>query len=150
MAGARPGCQNNDRSALSSGQLVEQRLRLLQIARVKPFGEPAVDRSEQIAGLIPLALVAPEPGETGGGAQLEASRPLLPRDGDGGKEGFLRWRCIGRRAFDKSSPRMRCNSASDHCSPVDCPSARKRSSSPMAISKFPAKRAQIRTIEGLP
>ena len=40
---------------LSSGQLVEQGLGLLQIERVEAFGEPAVDRSEQIAGLIPLA-----------------------------------------------------------------------------------------------
>ena len=42
---------------LSSGQLVKQRLRLFQIERVKPFGEPAVDRSEKLAGLIPLALM---------------------------------------------------------------------------------------------
>jgi hypothetical protein len=27
----------------------------------KPFGEPAVDRREQITGLFPPALVAPEP-----------------------------------------------------------------------------------------
>jgi hypothetical protein len=39
----------------SSGQLVEQRLRLPQIERVEAFGEPAVDRSEKIAGLILLA-----------------------------------------------------------------------------------------------
>jgi hypothetical protein len=30
-----------------SCQLIKQRLRLFQIARVKPFGEPAVDRSEK-------------------------------------------------------------------------------------------------------
>jgi hypothetical protein len=34
---------------------------LLQIARVEAFGKPTVDRSEKIAGLIPLALIAPEP-----------------------------------------------------------------------------------------
>ena len=33
----------------------------LQIERVEALGEPAVDRSEKIAGLIPLALIAPEP-----------------------------------------------------------------------------------------
>jgi hypothetical protein len=43
----------------SRRQSVEQRLSLFQIARVKPFGEPAVDRSEKLASLIPLALVAP-------------------------------------------------------------------------------------------
>jgi hypothetical protein len=39
-------------------QLLEQRLRLLQIERVETFGEPAADRSKKIAGLIPLALIA--------------------------------------------------------------------------------------------
>jgi hypothetical protein len=46
---------------LSSGQFVEQGLSLFQIESVKAFGEPAVDRSEKIAGLIPLALIAPRP-----------------------------------------------------------------------------------------
>ena len=46
---------------LSCGQLVEQNLGLFQVERVKPFGEPAVDRSEKLASLVPLALVAPEP-----------------------------------------------------------------------------------------
>jgi hypothetical protein len=44
-----------------SRQLVKQRLRFLQIERVEAFGEPLVDRSEKIAGLIPLTLIAPEP-----------------------------------------------------------------------------------------
>ena len=42
-------------------QLVEQSLGLLQIERVEALGEPAVDRSEKIAGLIALALIALEP-----------------------------------------------------------------------------------------
>jgi hypothetical protein len=42
------------------GQLVEQSLGLLQIERVEAFGEPAVDRSEQIAGLVSLPLIAPQ------------------------------------------------------------------------------------------
>jgi hypothetical protein len=46
---------------LSCGQLVEQNLGLFQVERVKPFGKPAVDRSEKLASLVPLALVAPEP-----------------------------------------------------------------------------------------
>jgi hypothetical protein len=33
----------------------EQRLGLFQIERVEAFGEPAVDRSEKLAGLIRLA-----------------------------------------------------------------------------------------------
>ena len=51
--------------ARSRRQLVEQRLRLLQIERVEALGEPAVDRSEKLASLIPLALIAPEARETG-------------------------------------------------------------------------------------
>ena len=43
----------------SRRQLVEQRLGLFQIERVEAFGEPALDRGEQIASLIPLALIAP-------------------------------------------------------------------------------------------
>ena len=41
---------------VSGRQLFEQRLRLLQIERVKPFSEPAVNRSEQFARLLHLAL----------------------------------------------------------------------------------------------
>ena len=71
---AKPECLRNEQSQIStkpsSGQLVEQRLSLLQIARVKPFGEPAVDRSEKLASLIPLALIAPEPCHAHGGAQF--------------------------------------------------------------------------------
>ena len=45
----------------SGGQLVEQRSSFFQIARVKPFGEPTVDRSEKLASFIPLPVIAPEP-----------------------------------------------------------------------------------------
>jgi hypothetical protein len=41
-------------------QCIEQRLRLLQIARIEPFGEPPVNRREQFARLLYLTLVAPE------------------------------------------------------------------------------------------
>jgi hypothetical protein len=44
--------------AWSGVQLIEQRLRLFQIERVEAFSEPAVDRSEKIAGLIRLTLIA--------------------------------------------------------------------------------------------
>jgi hypothetical protein len=57
MAGARQGCRKNERSSLSSDQLVEQCPGLFQIERVVPFCKPAVDRSEKIARLIPLPLV---------------------------------------------------------------------------------------------
>ena len=38
-------------------KLLQQRLSLFQIERVEAFGEPAVDRSEKIVGLIPLEQV---------------------------------------------------------------------------------------------
>jgi hypothetical protein len=45
----------------SRRQLAQERLRPLQVARVKTLGEPSVDRSEKIESLIPLALTAPQP-----------------------------------------------------------------------------------------
>jgi hypothetical protein len=42
-------------------RFVEQRLRLVQIARVEALGEPSVDRSKKVTGLITLALIAPDP-----------------------------------------------------------------------------------------
>ena len=44
---------------LSGVQLIEQRLGLLQVQRVKALGEPVVDRREKIVGLVPLPLIAP-------------------------------------------------------------------------------------------
>ena len=49
-------------------QLLQQDLSLLQIARVKPLGEPVVHRSEKLVGLLTLALIAPDTREIGGGA----------------------------------------------------------------------------------
>jgi hypothetical protein len=57
--------------AFSSCQLIEQRLSLLQIARVMAFCEPTVDRSEKLASLLPLPLIAPEPRHAHCRAQLE-------------------------------------------------------------------------------
>src|SRR5215831_20528079 len=51
--------------ANASSQLVEQRLGFLQNRRVETFGEPAVNRGEEIAGFIVLALVKPEASEAG-------------------------------------------------------------------------------------
>ena len=42
-------------------QFREKGLRVLQIPGVKAFGKPAIDWSEKVAGLLPLALIAPEP-----------------------------------------------------------------------------------------
>ena len=47
----------------SSRQLIEQRLRLHQVGRIETFGEPAVDRREDVAGFSVAALVAAKPCE---------------------------------------------------------------------------------------
>ena len=102
----------------SSSQLVEQRLCLFQIARVKPFSEPAVDRSEKLASLIPLALIAPEPRHAHCGAEFPGFGLLLTRDCERALEISLRFR--GSRSGDLSaiSPAMRLTSASNHLSLV--------------------------------
>ena len=41
-----------------------QRFGLLQVRRVKPFGEPVIDRSQQIVRFLPLALLLPQPAQT--------------------------------------------------------------------------------------
>jgi hypothetical protein len=51
-------------------QRLQQRLRLLQIARVEAFGEPAVDWSERFARLLRLPLIPPEPRHAHGGAEF--------------------------------------------------------------------------------
>src|SRR4051794_8201958 len=48
-----------------SCQLIEQRLRVLQVWRIKAFGKPAIDRCKQILGFRALALVTPQSGEAG-------------------------------------------------------------------------------------
>src|SRR5262249_22773841 len=63
-------------------QCVEQRFRLLQIARVEALSEPAVHRSEQFASLLHLALVTPKAGEAHGGAEFPGLCLLLTGDGE--------------------------------------------------------------------
>jgi hypothetical protein len=66
----------------SCRQLVEQRLGLFQVERIKAFGEPAVDRREKLASLPPLALIAPEPRHAHRGTQFQGLCLLLARDGE--------------------------------------------------------------------
>jgi hypothetical protein len=61
----------------SCGQLLQQPLRLLQIARVKPLREPPVNRSQQFARFAHLALVAPEACEAYGSAEFPGFGLLL-------------------------------------------------------------------------
>jgi hypothetical protein len=81
---AKTGSRGAFQLALS-GQVIEQCLRLFQIKRVDPFGEPAVDRSKKLASLLPLALRTPETREAHCGAKchsgsLTARWRLAPRE----------------------------------------------------------------------
>src|SRR5215471_5184763 len=44
----------------SGGHLVEQRLRLLQVDRIKPFSKPTIYRSKKSASFLPHPLVVPK------------------------------------------------------------------------------------------
>ena len=53
-------------------QLLQQRLRLLQITCIEPLRKPPVNRSQQFVRLLHLALVAPETHEAHCGAKFPA------------------------------------------------------------------------------
>jgi len=61
-------------------QFVEQGLCVFQIGGVEAFGEPAIDRREQVAGCGGPALVAAQPAETYYGAQFPELGLLLAGD----------------------------------------------------------------------
>src|SRR5262245_43659463 len=52
-------------------QGVQQRLGLLEVGGVKALGEPAVDRRQQRARFVPLALLLPQAAEAHSSAQLQ-------------------------------------------------------------------------------
>ena len=57
-------------------ELFQQRLRLLEVGRVKALGEPAIDRRQQRVGFRALALLLPEARQAHGSAQLQRFRLL--------------------------------------------------------------------------
>ena len=66
---------------VGSHQFVEQRPRLLKVRRGEAFGEPVVNRREQVVGFGMAAQVAPQPGEAGRGTHFQSlaccSRAML-------------------------------------------------------------------------
>src|SRR5262249_23124544 len=86
------------RIARSCCQLVDQSLGLLQVQRIEPSGEPAVDGGEKILGFTVLTLTAPEPGEVGGGAQFPYLRVLSARDRNSAAKACFRLRLSDPRA----------------------------------------------------
>ena len=81
----------------SRHQLLQQRLRFLQIARVEALRKPPVNRSQQFARLLHLALVAPETREAHGGAEFPGLCLLLAGDGESALELGLCLRVIPLR-----------------------------------------------------
>src|SRR5215467_6848445 len=84
-----------------SRQLVQQRLRFLEVLRVETHGEPAVDRREKIAGFGALALVAPEAGEAGGDTEFPQLGALAPSDRE---RGAITLFCCGPIAKGEQQP----------------------------------------------
>src|SRR5439155_2071541 len=71
-------------------QVLQQRLRVHQVARGEAFGEPGVERREEGAGGVALTLALPEPRQASGGAQLERLGLLPTCDLQGVAEERLR------------------------------------------------------------
>jgi hypothetical protein len=78
--------KGDSRGAGRSGKLLQQRLGLLEICRIKALGEPAVNRCEQLVGFGALALPLPQPSQAHGRPQLQGFRPLTPSDVEGSLE----------------------------------------------------------------
>jgi len=73
--------QDVEREAYNLGpQLFQQHLSVLQASSVKPLGEPAIDRHQEITRGVPLTLLLPQTREAHGGAQLQGFRLLATSD----------------------------------------------------------------------
>src|SRR2546422_7366399 len=68
---------------LVSSQFFQQCLGLLQVFGIKPFGEPAVDLGQQLAGFVLLVLTPPQSTQTHHRSQLQRLGTLVARNLDG-------------------------------------------------------------------
>src|SRR5215467_9211754 len=66
-----------DGADFALAQLVEQRLRALEVLRPKTLDEPVIDGSEKLVGFAAAAEIAAESGEADGGAQFPELGLLL-------------------------------------------------------------------------
>ena len=66
-----------------SRQLLQQRLRILQVSRIKALGEPVVDWCQEVMGFLAFALLLPESSETGCGTEFPGFGLLVLGDTDG-------------------------------------------------------------------
>src|SRR5262245_50426126 len=79
----RATCHKRERTALSSRERLQQRLRLLEVGGVKALGEPAIDCRQQFVRLGALALLLPQAAQAHGGAQLPGLGLLAAGNGQG-------------------------------------------------------------------
>ena len=75
-------------------QLLQQRLRVFQVERVEAFRKPAIDWSQQFAGLLQFPLIAPEPSHAHRGAQFSRFCLLLTRNFERPVEIFFGFRDV--------------------------------------------------------
>src|SRR5215510_6243658 len=75
-------------TATLSTEILQQRLGLVQIHCLKTLGEPAVDRCQEFAGLVPFTLLLPQPCQARGRAQLQRHRLLVA----GHRQGLVKTR----------------------------------------------------------
>src|SRR5262249_18794995 len=81
-------------AGLALGQRLQQGLGVLEVRCVEPFGEPTVDRRQQLVGFGALTLVLPQPTEAHAGPQLPRSVLLAAGYGEGLLEAGFRLRCV--------------------------------------------------------
>src|SRR5262249_10069246 len=72
--------------------------------RVETFAEPIIDRSKKIAGLIPPALIAPQPRHAYRSAQFPGLRLLRPRNRERALEILFSFRHIRLRQQQRDFP----------------------------------------------
>ena len=67
----------HERKVSALRQRLQQRLSLLEVSRIKPFGEPAVDRCQEGMGFLAFALLLPEPSQAGGSTEFPGFGVLM-------------------------------------------------------------------------
>ena len=77
-------------------QFFQQRLRLLQVFRVKPLSEPAVNLRQHLSGIVLLPLLLPQSGQAHRRPQLQRLRALVASNLDGFEKTLLGF-CLGVR-----------------------------------------------------
>jgi hypothetical protein len=79
-----------------SGRFGPQSFGLLQVGSVKPLGKPAVNTRQELASLLPLALLGPQPTRVQGRPPLQRFRVLAEGDGEGAMPTTCRLICVSR------------------------------------------------------